>query len=357
MTKCKQTQHQKGLYQEVYEHDACGVGMVVNIHGNKSHQLVDDALHVLENMRHRGAEVGNDGDGAGIMLQIPHEFILLQGIPVPEKGKYGTGLVFLPKNEKVQQEILSVMIEEIEREGLQLMHLRTVPTNPECLGNAARNTEPDIKQVFALHLRAMSFERMAKLNQHEVLRTLPHYQAEVRVREELLSADTRFRWDLLWSNDKLTRFEETFSYRWVVISEEIGVSAVAMIPPLTAVREDRYMTAHHHKDGFYDIARPSFSLSVVPVQSMTHVVMCWHRDDADYVAPWKNDLCSGDNARLASFLNRCIFAKSEDYYIRPSLWNALSPAVQELVALNLCCNDIGLDVPEVIVLDNRRHIG
>ena len=122
--------------------------MVVNIHGNKSHQLVDDALHVLENMRHRGAEVGNDGDGAGIMLQIPHEFILLQGIPVPEKGKYGTGLVFLPKNEKVQQEILSVMIEEIEREGLQLMHLRTVPTNPECLGNAARNTEPDIKQVF-----------------------------------------------------------------------------------------------------------------------------------------------------------------------------------------------------------------
>ena len=84
--------------------------------------------------------------------------------------------------------------------------------------------------------------------------------------------------------------------------------------------------------------------------------MCWYRDDADYVAPWKNDLCSGDNARLASFLNRCIFAKSEDYYTLPSLWNALSPAVQELVALNLCCNDIRLDVPEVIVTNNKRHI-
>ena len=138
----------KGLYQSAYEHDACGVGMVVNIHGNKSHDLVDNALRVLENMRHRGAEVGKDGDGAGIMLQIPHEFILLQGIPVPEKGKYGTGLVFLPKEEKAQQEILSVMIEEIEREGLQLMHLRTVPTNPECLGEAALSTEPDIKQIF-----------------------------------------------------------------------------------------------------------------------------------------------------------------------------------------------------------------
>lgn len=139
---------EKGLYQSQYEHDACGVGMVVNIHGNKSHELVDNALRVLENMRHRGAEVGKDGDGAGIMLQIPHEFILLQGIPVPEKGKYGTGLVFLPKDEKAQREILSVMIEEIEREGLQLMHLRTVPTNPECLGEAALSTEPDIKQIF-----------------------------------------------------------------------------------------------------------------------------------------------------------------------------------------------------------------
>ena len=144
MTKRKQN----GLYQSQYEHDACGVGMVVNIHGNKSHQLVDDALRVLENMRHRGAEVGKDGDGAGILLQIPHEFILLQGIPVPEKGKYGTGLVFLPKDKDRQQGILSVIIEEIEREGLQLMHLRTVPTQSECLGESALATEPDIKQVF-----------------------------------------------------------------------------------------------------------------------------------------------------------------------------------------------------------------
>ena len=122
---------------------------MVNIHGGKSHERVDQALRVLENMEHRGAETRDKtGDGAGIMLQIPHEFILLQGIPVPEKGKYGTGLVFLPKEEKEQQEILSVMIEEIEREGLQLMHVRTVPTCPEVLGAAAREVEPEIKQIF-----------------------------------------------------------------------------------------------------------------------------------------------------------------------------------------------------------------
>ena len=139
----------KGLYQEAYEHDACGVGMVVNIHGGKSHELVDNALKVLENMEHRGAETRDKtGDGAGIMVQIPHEFILLQGIPVPEKGRYGTGLVFLPKDEKAQQTILSIMIEEIEREGLELMHVRTVPTCPEVLGVGAREVEPDIKQIF-----------------------------------------------------------------------------------------------------------------------------------------------------------------------------------------------------------------
>lgn len=139
-----------GLYNSENEHDACGVGLVVNIHGDKSHDIVESALKVLENMRHRGAEGADNktGDGAGILLQIPHEFILLQGIPVPEKGKYGTGLIFLPKDEKEQSSILSIMIEEIEKEGLNLMHLRKVPVNSNILGDAARATEPDIRQVF-----------------------------------------------------------------------------------------------------------------------------------------------------------------------------------------------------------------
>lgn len=141
---------QLGLYEASHEHDACGIGMLVNIQGGKSHELVESALKVLENMRHRGAEGADNktGDGAGIMLQIPHEFILLQGIPVPEKGKYGTGLLFLPKDGKDQAVILSVIIEEIEKEGLTLMHLRNVPTCPEILGEAALANEPDIKQIF-----------------------------------------------------------------------------------------------------------------------------------------------------------------------------------------------------------------
>lgn len=142
--------NKQGLYDPANEHDACGVGLVVNVHGGKSHGIVESALKILENMRHRGAEGADNktGDGAGILLQIPHEFILLQGIPVPEKGKYGTGLVFFPKDEKQHSAILSIMIEEIEKEGLTLMHLRKVPVNTDILGKDARDTEPDIKQVF-----------------------------------------------------------------------------------------------------------------------------------------------------------------------------------------------------------------
>ena len=150
MKKVDQINIKRGLYDTSYEHDACGVGMLVNIHGGKSHDLVDSALKVLENMRHRGAEGADNktGDGAGILLQIPHEFILLQGIPVPEKGKYGTGLIFLPKDVKLQDMILSIMIDEIEREGLTLMHLRKVPVNSSILGREALATEPDVRQVF-----------------------------------------------------------------------------------------------------------------------------------------------------------------------------------------------------------------
>lgn len=166
-----------GLYHPEYEHDACGVGMIVDIHGNKSHDLVDAALKVLENMKHRGAEGADNktGDGAGILLQIPHEFILLQGIPVPEKGKYGTGLVFLPKDLKEQESILSIMIEEVEREGLSLMHLRSVPVNSSILGKSAQETEPDIKQVFITGATDLeSFERTLYIVRKKIERRVHH---------------------------------------------------------------------------------------------------------------------------------------------------------------------------------------
>ena len=138
------------LYDSQYEHDACGVGLLVTVRGIKSHALVDKGLRVLEHMVHRGAEGADSktGDGAGIMVQIPHEFILLNGVAVPEKGRYGTGLVFLPRNAEHASWILDIIEREAADMGLTLTAVRDVPTNNAMLGETARDAEPDIKQIF-----------------------------------------------------------------------------------------------------------------------------------------------------------------------------------------------------------------
>lgn len=153
---------QHGLYDPAYEHDACGVGMVVQTKGVKSHTIVENGLRVLENMTHRGAENADNktGDGAGIMLQIPHEFILLQGIPVPEKGHYGTGLVFLPKDESAQESCLITFTRYIEQENLHLLALRDVPVDSDILGDMAKSNEPHIKQVFIVGEEGISQDEL-----------------------------------------------------------------------------------------------------------------------------------------------------------------------------------------------------
>lgn len=141
---------QRSLYSFENEHDACGVGLVLNLFGEKSHDIVENGLQVLENMVHRGAESADNktGDGAGILIQIPHEFILLQGIPVPAKGKYGTGLVFLPKDVKKSELCLQVIRENVEKEGLTLLAVRDVPVNSDILGVISASNEPLVKQIF-----------------------------------------------------------------------------------------------------------------------------------------------------------------------------------------------------------------
>ncbi|MEG1903586.1 MAG: glutamate synthase large subunit, partial [Bacteroidales bacterium] len=141
---------QKGLYDPAHEHDACGVGLVANIYGEGSHSIVENGLTVLEHMNHRGAEGADplSGDGAGITVQIPHEFILAQGIAVPAKGEYGTGLVFLPKAEAEQKQRIREIEAMIAAEGLRLFAWRDVPVNSAILGESSGKSEPAVKQLF-----------------------------------------------------------------------------------------------------------------------------------------------------------------------------------------------------------------
>ena len=140
-----------GLYDPGYEHDACGVGLAVDISGRKGHRVVEYGLQLLENMAHRGAENGDgkSGDGAGILVQIPHRFIVSQGVPVPEAGRYGTGLVFLPRDDPAfAEECMVALRQECRANAMYVIAERDVPVDHTVPGEMALEGEPRIVQVF-----------------------------------------------------------------------------------------------------------------------------------------------------------------------------------------------------------------
>ncbi len=143
-----------GLYDPAFEHDACGIGFVANIKGNKSHKNISDALTVLENMEHRGACgcENNSGDGAGIMIQTPHEFFFDEcvklGVHLPAFGKYGVGMVFFPREIRLREECREIFNRCAEKLGLEILAYRKVPVNPSDIGPTALSVEPEIEQVF-----------------------------------------------------------------------------------------------------------------------------------------------------------------------------------------------------------------
>lgn len=139
-----------GLYDPEEEHDSCGIGFVAQIKGVKSHDIIKKGLEVLENMSHRGAESADNvtGDGAGILVQIPHKLILSKGINVPDEGKYVTGLVFLPKEKTERQQCENILADTIKDEGLVLIDFIDVGKDNSILGEISKNDEPFIKQIF-----------------------------------------------------------------------------------------------------------------------------------------------------------------------------------------------------------------
>ena len=149
-----ETKNNQGLYDPSFEHDACGIGFVANIKGHKSHQHISDALTVLENMEHRGACgcENNTGDGAGIMLQMPHEFFFDEcinlGIHLPSYGKYGVGFLFFSKEIRVREECRDIFNRAAEKLGLEILGYRKVPVNRTDIGPTALSVEPCMEQVF-----------------------------------------------------------------------------------------------------------------------------------------------------------------------------------------------------------------
>src|SRR5262249_9839883 len=144
----------QGLYDPRYEHDACGVGFVVNLKNRQSHDIVRDALQILNNLEHRGAYgcEKNTGDGAGILVQMPHAFRRQEcakvGIDLPDPGRYGAGMVFLPADEGGRHICERAFERVVQEEGQRVLGWRTVPIDPSPLGKTAREAMPVIRQIF-----------------------------------------------------------------------------------------------------------------------------------------------------------------------------------------------------------------
>ena len=145
------TPQKQGLYDPRYEHDACGVGFVADVKGRRSHQIVRNALEVLRNLEHRGASGcdANSGDGAGILIQTPHDFLRREcSFELPAFGHYAAGMVFLPVTASSRQQCQAILEQIVEEEGQQLLGWRDVPTNDSMLGPTARESKPIVRQVF-----------------------------------------------------------------------------------------------------------------------------------------------------------------------------------------------------------------
>ena len=141
----------QGLYDPQYEHDNCGAGFICSLEGKKTNDIIHKALDILDKLEHRGAVSadGKTGDGAGILIEIPHDFLVTQcNFKLPELHQYAVGMVFLPKKENQRTYCMGVLEHEINNQGLEVLGWRKVPVNPEVVGAIAAQTEPDIMQVF-----------------------------------------------------------------------------------------------------------------------------------------------------------------------------------------------------------------
>jgi glutamate synthase (NADPH) large chain len=154
LKKVSDQKNQEGLYRRELEHDSCGVGFIANIKGRKSHKIVTDGLTMLERMNHRGACgcESNTGDGAGILIQVPHEFFVSEcrklEIKLPAYSEYGVGLVFFPSDTRVREECRTVLNRQIKKMKMSLLGYRIVPTGFADIGVSAMRSEPIMEQVF-----------------------------------------------------------------------------------------------------------------------------------------------------------------------------------------------------------------
>jgi glutamate synthase (ferredoxin) len=206
-------QPKQGLYDPQFEHDACGVGFIVHMKGQKSHEIVEQALTILVNLDHRGAcgcET-NTGDGAGILMQVPHKFLkkvaAAANITLPEAGQYGVGMVYCSPDPATREKSQRIFEKIVAEEGQQVLGWRDVPTDNSSLGNTAKSSEPFMRQVF--------IQRAPELADDEAFERKLYV-----IRKRTHSAIRRQQVDPFWYDSSLSC--RTIVYKGMLMPVQVG---------------------------------------------------------------------------------------------------------------------------------------
>ncbi len=359
-----------GLYSRSYEHDACGIGFVADIKGRPSHDILQRGLEVLERMEHRGAESADNktGDGAGVLLQIPHGFYKSLVPNLPEKGKYGTGLAFFPGplQNKEAEKLRVVITEELEhlaaQSGLSVLAWRDVPTNPEVIGSIAKKAEPVIKQLFVvpasvnnsddLELRLYIFRKMLE----KAIREKPEFAAAKDFHFPSLSSRTIVYKGMLMSSQLRSYFTE--------LSDPAMTTAVAMVHsrfstntfPAWPLAQPFRILAHNGEintvkgNRFWMAAREALLQHPVLGKDLKEIL--------PVIEPEKSDSASLDNVlELLVVAGRSL--PHALMMLIPESWNDKNPISQELKAFYEyhACMMEPWDGPASVVFCDGRYVG
>jgi glutamate synthase (NADPH/NADH) large chain len=351
----------QGLYDSQNEHDSCGIGFVTQIKGIKSHSIIEKGLEVLINMSHRGAE-GSDnesGDGAGILIQIPHSFVVSKGINVPGEGKYGTGIVFLPKNVRCRQNCEKILLDAIAAEELDVIDFHDVQVDSSVLGEISASTEPFIRQIYIT----------GNYEQEELERKLylARKQAELKIRESAIANRHSFYIPSLSSKVLIYKgmfTPEQIARYYVDLKDEKMESAIALV-------HSRFST---NTFPTWDLAQPFRILAHNGEINTIKANRMWlgarepvmqtelFGDDLKklfpIIEPGKSDSASLDNALEFLVMSGKTLPHALSMLI-PESWNDKNPIPDSLKAFYEYHSTImePWDGPASIVLSDGRYIG
>ncbi len=244
MQNVEPDQQNQGLYVPQMESDACGTGFVANLYGQKSHELVRDALTMLANMHHRGASgyEENTGDGAGILVQLPHTFLQKEvashGFTLPEPGEYAVGMVFFPRSTTLREACRHLLNDYVDELGFDLLGYRYVPTDNSALGATARSTEPRMEQIFVKP--RIAYDRKGLERRLFVLRKFAHHNI------------------------------------WRIFSQAVDDFYIASFSGCTMVYKGQ-LTAKQVRGYFWDLQQPDFKSAIAVIHSRfsTNTVPKW----------------------------------------------------------------------------------